>query len=394
MSGLLYETFFDDTERTDPSPMRYGENIFDFYNRIDRPDWARVRDELDSWYRCHPDPDGQLRAHFQGKRHDQHVGAWWELYVHAFFSKLGYEITVHPELPNGRPDRPDFLIIRDGSAAYVECKAVIERSRTAVENAILDATNMASHPNFVLELDIESEGSQEPSAAKIRAAIQNWLNGLNADDEIAARDGGEPEQTLRLPVGDWELLYTAHPVPPDQRGTYGRLLGLHSQRVVMYDNPGLIKRALKGKGKKYNGVDTPLDHPLIVALNTTTVFIDDDEVDRALFGAASVLFHPGDEPRFTRLPRARNGYWRADPPAGTRVSAVMLGSNIQPYAVAQDMPRMWINPWAPVPVTETYGLATNVLLDSDEVRRTQGTAVASDVFGLPPNWPRGQMMRG
>jgi hypothetical protein len=292
MSGLLYETLFDDTERTDSSPMRYGENIFDFYNRIDRPDWARVRNELDSWYRCHPDPDGQLRAHFQGKRHDQHVGAWWELYVHAFFRKLGYEITVHPELPNGRPDRPDFLIIRDGSAAYVECKAVIERSRTAVENAILDATNMASHPDFVLELDIESEGSQEPSAAKIRAAIQNWLNGLNADDEIAARDGGEPEQTLRLPVGDWELLYTAHPVPPDQRGTYGRLLGLHSQRVVMYDNPGLIKRALKGKGKKYNGVDTPLDHPLIVALNTTTVFIDDDEVDRALFGAASVLFHP------------------------------------------------------------------------------------------------------
>jgi hypothetical protein len=369
--------------------MRYGENIFDFYNRIDRPDWAHVRDELESWYRCHPDPDGQLRAHFQGKRHDQHVGAWWELYVYAFFRKLGYEIIVHPELPNGRLDKPDFLISLDGSAAYVECKAVIERLRTAVEAAILDATNTASHPDFVLELDIESEGNQEPSAAKIRAAIENWLKGLNADDEIASRDAGKPEQTLRLPIGDWELLYTAHPVPPDQRGTYGRLLGLHSQRVVMYDNPGLIKRAVRSKGKKYTCVDTPLDDPLIVALNTTTVFIDDDEVDRALFGAASVLFQPGDEPRFTRLPRARNGYWCADPPAGTRVSAVMLGSNIQPYGVAQDMPRMWMNPWAPVPVTETYGLVTNVLLDSDEVRRTKGTAVASDVFGLPPNWPRG-----
>jgi hypothetical protein len=388
MTGSPRETLFDDVERTDSSPMRYGENIFDFYNRIDRPDWARVRDELESWYRCHPDPGGQMRGHFQGKRHDQHVGAWWELYVYAFFRKLGYEIIVHPELPNGRLDRPDFLISRDGSAAYVECKAVIERLRTAVENAILDATNTASHPDFVLELDIESEGSQEPSAAKIRAAIENWLQGLNADDEIASRDAGKPEQTLRLPIGEWELLYTAHPVPPDQRGTYGRLLGLHSQRVVMYDNPGLIKRALKGKGKKYTGVETPLDHPLIVALNTTTVSIDDDEVDRALFGAASVLFNPDGEPRYTRLPRARNGYWCADPPAGARVAAVILGSNIQPYGVAQDMPRMWINPWAPVPVTETYGLATSVLLDSDEVRRTQGAAVASDVFGLPPNWPR------
>lgn len=46
MTGSPRETLFDDVERTDSSPMRYGENIFDFYNRIDRPDWAHVRDEL------------------------------------------------------------------------------------------------------------------------------------------------------------------------------------------------------------------------------------------------------------------------------------------------------------------------------------------------------------
>lgn len=369
--------------------MAYRETIFNFYNRINRPEWARVRDELDSWFRYHPDPDGQLRDHFRGKRHDQHVGAWWELYVFTFFRKLGYEVIVHPELPNGRPDKPDFLISRHGAAAYVECKAVIERSRTGAEAAILDATNTAKHPDFILELDVECEGSQEPSAAKIRASIENWLQGLNADDEIAARAAGEPPKTLGLKIGGWELLYTAHPVTSEQRGNYGRLLGLHSQRVVMYDNPGLIKRAVRSKGKKYTDVDTQLDHPLILALNTTTVFIDDEEIDRALFGASSVLFDPDGEPRFTPMPRARNGYWCADPPAGRRVSAVILGSNIDPYGIGQDMPRLWINPWAPIPVTETYGLATNILLDNDEVRRTEGTAVASEVFELPADWPRG-----
>jgi hypothetical protein len=389
VNGSARETLFDDIERTDSSPMRYGENIFRFYNRINRPDWARVRDELESWYRYHPDPDGRLRDHFRGKRHDQHVGAWWELYVFTFYRKLGYEVTVHPELPNGRPDKPDFLIRRDGSAAYVECKAVIERLRTAVEAAILDATNTATHPDFILELDIGREGSHEPSAAKIRASIENWLQGLNADDEIAARDAGEPLKTLPLEIGGWELTYTAHPVVPEQRGNYGRLLGLHSQRVVMYDNPGLIKRAVRSKGKKYTDVEAPLDHPLIVALDTTTVFIDDGEVDRALFGSSSVLFNPDGEPRFAPMPRARNGYWCADPPAGTRVSAVVIGSNIDPYSVGQNMPRMWINPWEPMPVTDTHGLATNVLMNNDQVCRKEGTTAALDVFELPQDWPRG-----
>ncbi|OBG30967.1 hypothetical protein A5672_27175 [Mycobacterium alsense] len=367
--------------------MAYGENIFHFYNRIDRPEWARVRDELESWYNYHPDPDGQLRDHFRGKRHDQHVGAWWELYVFTFFRKLRYEITLHPELPNGRPDKPDFLISRDGAAAYVECKAVIERSRTAVEAKILDATNTASHPDFILELDVESEGTQEPSAAKIRAGIENWLQGLNADNEIAARDAGKPPKTLRLQIGGWDLLYTAHPVPAAQRGNYGRLLGLHSQRVVFLDNPGLIKKAVRSKGRKYTDVETQLDHPLIVALNTTTVFIDDEEIDRALYGARSVLYNPDGEPRFTPLGRAHNGYWCADPPSGTRISAVIFGRNVKPYGAGDDLPQMWLNPWARMPVTDTYGLATNVLLEDDQVRRTDGSAVASKVFNLPADWP-------
>jgi hypothetical protein len=178
MTGSTRDTLFDQCERTDSSPMAYGENVFDFYNRINRPEWARVRDELEIWYSYHPDPCGELRSHFRGDRQDQHFGAWWELYMYTFYRKLGYEITVHPTLPNGKEDKPDFLVCRDGACAYVECKAVIERARTALEASILDATNTASHPDFMLELEIEQEGSQQPSAAKIRASIEHWLRGV------------------------------------------------------------------------------------------------------------------------------------------------------------------------------------------------------------------------
>ena len=98
----------------------------------------------------------------------------------------------------------------------------------------------------------------------------------------------------------------------------------------MYDNVGLIKRAVRDKGRKYADVDTPLDRPLIVALYTATVFIDDDEIDAALFGSGSMLYNPGGEEKYIPMGRVPNGYWRADPPAGTRVSAVLMGRNIDP----------------------------------------------------------------
>ena len=289
-------------------------------------------------------------------------------------------------LPN-YDTKPDFLVTRNSEGAYVECKAVLERTRSTNEAAILNCTNKASHPDFILELDIDQEGTRQPSVAQIRTPIEKWLRRLNADDVIADRDAGKPLPTLPLEIDDWQLLYTAHPVPPEQRGKYSRLLGLHSSRVVMYDNVGLIKRAVRDKGRKYTDVDTPLDHPLIVALNTATAFIDDDEIDAALFGSGSMLYNPGGEEKYVPIGRLRNGYWCADPRAGTRVSAVLMVRNIDPYGAAKDTPRMWINRWAPMPISETYGLATNNLRDDGQVLRTDGNLVIHELFDLPSDWP-------
>ena len=76
---------------------------------------------------------------------------------------------------------------------------------------------------------------------------------------------------------------------------------------------------------------------------TATVFIDDDEIDAALFGSGSMLYNPGGEEKYIPMGRVPSGYWRADPPAGTRVSAVLMGRNIDSYGAAKDTPRMWIN---------------------------------------------------
>jgi hypothetical protein len=101
-------TLFYQIQRTDSSPMAYGGSVFDFYNRDDRPEWARVRDELEDWYSHYPDCDGELRKRFRKRGHGQHFGACWELYMFTFYRRLGYEIVVHPTLPNYDTE-PDFL---------------------------------------------------------------------------------------------------------------------------------------------------------------------------------------------------------------------------------------------------------------------------------------------
>ena len=64
-----------------------------------------------------------------------------------------------------------------------------------------------------------------------------------------------------------------------------------------------------------------------------------------------------------------------------------MGRNIDPYGAAKDTPRMWINRWAPMSISETYGLATNNLRGDGQVLRTDGNLVIHELFDLPSDWP-------
>lgn len=69
----------------------------------------------------------------------QHFGAWWELYIHTFYRRLGYAVDVHPTMPNGTT--PDFVVTRDGVSTYVECKAIPEKPGSVHQAWILDCTS-------------------------------------------------------------------------------------------------------------------------------------------------------------------------------------------------------------------------------------------------------------
>ena len=128
---------------------------------------------------------------------------------------------------------------------------------------------------------------------------------------------------------------------------------------------------------------------MIVEINTWWVpfDVDEDEEFDALFGSPAVAYWQGIRPPSINAFRKQNGYWRRDPPAGTRVSAVLVGHNIKPYDVATNVPRMLTNPWAPTPISETDGLATTTATDDGQIANTEGTLASDKLFDLPTDWP-------
>jgi hypothetical protein len=115
---------FDDTERYDASPSAYSEDTFSFYNRVAGPTWTRIRRTLDGWFADYPvEHSADLRGRFRSNREGAHASAFWEMYLHHLFGRLGYEVTVHPTVPD-TTRQPDFEITRGDERLYVEAAVV------------------------------------------------------------------------------------------------------------------------------------------------------------------------------------------------------------------------------------------------------------------------------
>lgn len=94
---MAKEGLFDDTNRSDSRPGRHGENPFDLLNRRAGALWDRVRSQIESCYAAFPDDHKPgLVNRLRDNDEQQHLPAWWELYVFALFDRLKYTIEVHP----------------------------------------------------------------------------------------------------------------------------------------------------------------------------------------------------------------------------------------------------------------------------------------------------------
>jgi len=379
---------FSRGQRENPRHAGYAESSFAFLDRVAQPYWARVRDELDRWFDDFPAGElaRDLRNRFRKDDPRQHYAAWWELYLYTFLRRSGYEVEVHPDL-RGSDAHPDFLARSERGAFYVEAATTFsgiedDQEHSALEAQIMDAVERVQSETFTISLEFGRIGTNMPGIREIVRPIQEWLAAQDPDHVLAS--GVYP--SCLIPVRDWELELMAFPLEPEHRGPVKQLIGFGPAMVGNVNDTEKLRATLNRKRGKYGN----LREPLLFAVLMPSTFADLPAVEKALFGDTALRYYMGERGR-ERWVRLRNGFWIDERgPRTQSVSGVVTGFGILPGAeFANRRPRLWPNPWAASPLTESLQIPVSAGSTEAQFEHQddEETPSAREVFGLSADWP-------
>src|SRR5699024_6105196 len=199
---------FEPIERTYTGPSNHNENSYDYYNRSARKDISIIRDTLNKWFIQYPNDEKlELKNSFRKKFDD----CFYELFLHQLFTKLGFDIQIHPELPN-TSKKPDFLLKKGDLEFYVEAKIVKNKShqQEAVDrkiNEFYDNLSKLDTKNFLLDIDefiLKSE--KQPSTKGLIKRIEEELEGLDSELVMEKITAGGFESIPAIKIENHDVL--------------------------------------------------------------------------------------------------------------------------------------------------------------------------------------------
>ena len=385
---------FDDLVRTDQTAKTYTESTYAYYNRSARPGVAAMRDLLEQWFAIFPiTGQGHIRGHFRSPIENQHQAAFFELYLHELLVRLGFAVELHPPAESVAT-HPDYLASRNGKPAfYVEATlagvpsaaAQAAGSRTAV---VYDAINTMDSPNFFIGVEVRGAPATPPPARRMRNDVAAWLSTLDLDLVRALDDDRNEVPTLRWTHDGWSVVFRPIPKGPKFRAKPGvRPIGVHMSEPGWLNTQGDIKDAIEKKSSRYGN----LGLPYLIALNVLSLHCDRTDVLNVLFGDETTLV--SEKPDGTLAveagERRRNGALFG--PTGPRrqiVSAVLVVSNLNPWSMGVDTPRLYHNPWAQNVLSSSHWDLPQYVPDHPNHCMTlKAGRSAAEVLGLPMPWP-------
>lgn len=390
-----HEFVFDQSERVDVSHATYSESTFTFLNRAAGPYWQRVRDLIESWFvRLCDDAKADVAARLRSGDDRQFHAAFFELYCHETLLRLGFHVTCHPDIGQGR--RPDFLA-ESGYGSLVLEATVAARSDKEVaagrrEAQVYDAINRLQSPDFFLYVEVQEAGQSPPSAARLRPRLEAWLKAIDYDAIRRHADGRSLFHSPDVPRFQWQdsgWRVRFMPIPKYKaRGKPGlRPIGLHAPTVGFVDDGGPIRKAVMDKATAYG----EFDMPYVVAIGVHGLFPDDIDVTNALFGREQVTVQTYEGGRIETFPgRARDGAW-----IGLRgvqhcqISGVLTAPRLGALTVASTVPTYWHHPAAvhEFVVRNAPWREAVVHRSSGQLTFRESSTRAADFFDLEPDWP-------
>ncbi|HWB91705.1 MAG TPA: hypothetical protein VG605_07635 [Puia sp.] len=374
-------TLFDVKERISLEPDNYNSNAYDYYNDSARVEIGTVRDELEKWFAQYPEDWKQdLKQSFKAA----FSHAFYELYIHQLFTRLGYQLEVHPDMPD-KQTHPDFLAIRNSEKLYIEVRHLDLRSdkEKGLENSIntfYDSINDNVDPtNFFIYLrKIVFKSGSQPSGKAAARAINQHLAQLNPDHLLGLLKDHGFDAVKSETYEDDRLLLEYAPIPKsvEGRGVKTRPIGMILGEPVFGDDSDRIETALERKSSRYG----QLAAPFIICLNKQTPGLDKLEFQKALWGNIVASWSENPNNRDHRTNFDFTGFFGSTSnPAHTRVSAVYFtnANSANLGSTAEHMIRQHHR--AQYPISQTL---------SDELNQKS----IAEIFGIQREYPFNKKM--
>lgn len=396
-AAAMAAPLFPDQPRTDRLPQRSTETHYGFLQRVDDPVFARVRDLLNAWFeRFAGSQDAQaekdLRRRLMAKGEGQFNPAFWELYLHELFSRLGFAAKVHPDSERGT--KPDFELTGNGTRFYVEAVAPIPHysdgdRETPSESTVVEYVNASHNPNYYLRLRHLIPGQNTPRRREVVKVVEGWLDSLVWADLWKGDLASSIHPKADLEVGDgWKIGLDAIPIERTAPANPNRpMIAFYRGSGGYPDGLGrVILPTLEDKSTRYG----ELDAPLIIAVWVIDTMAHPETASLALFDGW-FDFKPGPmRTHWEERTDDRVGLWT--PGAKTRGRAAgVLATGVFDFgypSVARSMPRYWPNPWADDPLSVELPFPTSaVSADESEVVNSPWTISPAELFELPEDWP-------
>ena len=277
-------------------PKRYGEAIYAYYRDSERPGVAAIRNLLEEWFLEIPPNERQdLQQRFRSPIERHHRSAVFELYLHHFLLRCGFQIEFHPDIP-GVTTHPDFLVSRDGQALfYLEAIAVSNSAREEADtnrmNQVYDVLNNLQSPDFYLGMRLEGAPETQPTGARLRGELARWLATL---DREAIRQSFLEERYEDVPTYEWNhdgwrILFEPMPKGDEARGNtsvrpIGMAMPMRARQLTLDES---LKDGVAAKDR-YGRVALPL----VVAIQVVDEFrIAKIDVMNGLFGPEAITFN-------------------------------------------------------------------------------------------------------
>jgi hypothetical protein len=326
---------FSVRDRTDTTPRAHQEPAYAFLDRAAGLRWERVRTELDRWFTRLPTPARtDLRNRFAQHAELDHAGAFWELWVHEAHRRRGFEVTVNIGCEAGAR-RQDFVLTRGGEGCWLEATVVggdspLSFTERRLDEQLRDILATVRAPRFSLALEVVRYGACSPGRRRIVPPLERWLGAL---DPRELRD--RPAPVRRLAFDDWIVDVEAIALDDAAARPCGR-----AQLVPRAASTGGVNdvRPLRRKIKKKAARYGELNQPYLLAVLALGDHVRACDVEQALLGAS---------------PRDHAVWHGPGGPCNRRLSGVLVARGLRstdPFAAADAMPALWLNPWASRPL--------------------------------------------